>query len=91
MPGIPTIGEFVPGYEASGIGGMGAPANTPAAVVDKLNQEINAILTEAKMRTRLADLGATPLAGSPVEFGKLLTEEIEKWRRVIRFAGIKSE
>jgi tripartite-type tricarboxylate transporter receptor subunit TctC len=91
LPGIPTIGEFVPGYEASGIGGMGAPANTPVAIIAKLNQDINAILAEAKMRSRLADLGATPLAGSPADFGMLLTEEIEKWRKVIRFASIKSE
>jgi tripartite-type tricarboxylate transporter receptor subunit TctC len=91
LPGIPTIAEFVPGYEASGIGGVGAPANTPAAIIDKLNQEINAILADPKMKSRLADLGATPLAGSPADFGKLLTEEIEKWRKVIRFASIKSE
>ncbi len=91
LPGIPSIAEFVPGYEASGIGGMGVPANTPAAIIDKLNQEINAILADPRMRSRLADLGATPLAGSPADFGKLLTEEIEKWRKVIRFASIKSE
>ena len=91
LPGIPTIAEFVPGYEASGIGGMGAPAKTPAVIIDKLNQEINAILAEAKMRSRLVDLGATPLAGSPADFGKLISEEIEKWRKVIKFAGIKSE
>jgi tripartite-type tricarboxylate transporter receptor subunit TctC len=91
LPGIPTIAEFVPGYEASGIGGMGAPAKTPAAIIDKLNQEINAILADPKMRSRLADLGATPLAGSPADFGTLIAEEIEKWRKVIKFAGIKSE
>ena len=91
LPGIPTIGEFVPGYEASGIGGVGAPARTPSAIIDRLNQEINAILAEAKMKSRLADLGATPLVGSPTEFGTLISEEIEKWRKVIRFAGIKSE
>ena len=90
LPGTPTIAEFVPGYEASGIGGMGAPANTPVAIINKLNQEINAILADPKMRSRLADLGATPLGGSSAEFGKLIADETAKWAQVIRTANIKA-
>ena len=91
LPDIPTVGEFVPGYEASTWYGLGAPKNTPAEIIDKLNKEINAGLADPKMRARLADLGATALAGSPAEFGKLIAEETEKWAKVIKFAGIKPE
>jgi tripartite-type tricarboxylate transporter receptor subunit TctC len=91
LPDIPTMGEFVPGYEASTWFGIGAPKNTPAEIVDKLNKEINAGLADPKLKGRLADLGATVLAGSPAEFGKLIADETEKWAKVVRFAGIKAE
>jgi len=91
LPDIPTMGEFVPGYEASTWFGIGAPKNTPAEIVDKLNKEINAGLADPKLKGRLADLGATVLAGSPAEFGKLIADETEKWAKVIKFGGIKSE
>jgi len=88
---IPTVAEFVPGYESSFWTGVGAPKNTPAEIVDKLNKEINAVLADPKSKTRLADLGGTPLVGSPADFGKLIAEEIEKWGKVIRAANIKAE
>jgi tripartite-type tricarboxylate transporter receptor subunit TctC len=91
LPDIPTVGEFVPGYEAPTWYGLGAPKNTPAEIVEKLNKEINAGLADPKMKTRLADLGGTVLAGSPAEFGKLIAEETEKWGKVIRAANIKPE
>ena len=84
-------GEFVPGYEASAWFGVGAPRNTPAEIVDKLNKEINAGLADPKIKARLADLGGTALAGSPADFGKLIAEETEKWGKVIRAANIKAE
>ena len=90
LPDIPTVGEFVPGYEASALFGVGAPKNTPAEIIDKLNKEINAGLADPKMKARLADLGGTVLAGSPADFGKLIADETEKWAKVIRFAGIKA-
>ena len=91
LPDIPTIGDFVPGYEASVRFGVGAPKNTPAVVVDKLNREINAGLADPKLKVRLADLGGTVLGGSPAEFGKLIMDETEKWAKVIRAANIKPE
>jgi tripartite-type tricarboxylate transporter receptor subunit TctC len=91
LPDLPTMGEFVPGYEASSWYGMGAPKNTPAEIIDKLNAEINAGLADPKMKARLADLGGTALVGSPAEFGKLIAEETEKWGKVIRVAHIKAE
>ena len=91
LPDIPTVGEFVPGYEASAWYGVGAPKNTPAEIVDKLNKEINAALADPKIKARLADLGGTVLAGSPADFGKLIAEETEKWAKVIRAANIKPE
>ena len=91
LPDIPTVGEFVPGYEASDWYGVGAPKNTPAEIVDKLNKEINAGLADPKMKARLADLGGTALAGSPADFGKLIADETEKWGKVVKFAGIKAE
>jgi len=81
----------VPGYESSGYFGFGAPANTPAEIVDKLNQEINAALADPKLKAQLADLGGMVLAGSSTDFGKLITEETEKWGKVIRAANIKAE
>jgi tripartite-type tricarboxylate transporter receptor subunit TctC len=89
LPDIPTVGEFVPGYEASSIFGFGAPKNTPAKVIDKLNREINAALADPKIKARLADLDGTALPGSPAEFGTLLAAETEKWGKVIRAAHIK--
>jgi tripartite-type tricarboxylate transporter receptor subunit TctC len=91
LPDIPTIAEFVPGYEASGWQGLGTPKDTPAEVIDKLNKEINAALADRKMRPRLADLGGTPLPGSPADFGKFIADETEKWAKVIQAANIKGE
>jgi tripartite-type tricarboxylate transporter receptor subunit TctC len=87
----PTIGEFVPGYEASNWWGVAAPRNTPAEIIDRLNEEINAALADQKMRARLADLGGAPLPGSPAAFGKLIADETEKWGKVIRAANIKAD
>jgi len=91
LPELPTVAEFVPGYEASFWAGIGAPRNTPAEIIDKLNWEINAALADPKMKARLADLGGTGLPGSPADFGKLIAEETEKWGQVIRAANIKPE
>jgi len=91
LPEIPTVGEFVPGFEASTWYGVGVPKNTPAEIVEKLNQEINAWLADPKIKARLADLGGTPLVASPAEFGGLVAEETEKWAKVIRAANIKPE
>jgi tripartite-type tricarboxylate transporter receptor subunit TctC len=89
LPDIPTVSEFVPGYEASAIAGIGAPGKTPREIIALLNKEINAGLTDPKLRPRFAELGSTPLA--PTDFGKLLADETEKWARVIRAANIKPE
>ena len=91
LPDIPTVGEFVPGYEASGWNGIGAPKNTPHEIIDTLNREIGAALADPDIKARLADLGGTPLSGSPAEFGKLVVEETEKWAKVVRFSGAKPE
>jgi tripartite-type tricarboxylate transporter receptor subunit TctC len=91
LPDIPTVGEFVPGYEASNWYGLGAPKNTPAEIVAKLNKEINAGLADPKLKARLADLGGTVLAGSPADFGKLIADETEKWGKVVKFVGIKAD
>jgi len=91
LPDIPTVGEFVPGYDASGWQGIGAPRNTPTEIVDKLNREINAGLGDPKFRARLANLGGLVLSGSPADFGKVIADETEKWAKVIKFAGIKPE
>jgi tripartite-type tricarboxylate transporter receptor subunit TctC len=91
LPDVPTVAEFVPGYEASGWHGISAPANAPADVVDKLNAEINALLAEPKFKERLADLGGLQMPLSPAEFGKFTVAEIDKWAKVIKFADIKSE
>ena len=91
LPDIPTLGEFVPGYEASGWQGIGAPKNTPTDIIDKLNKDINACIADPKLKARLADLGTTPLAGSPADFAKLIADETEKWSKVIRTANIKAE
>jgi tripartite-type tricarboxylate transporter receptor subunit TctC len=91
LPDIPTLSDFLPSYEASVWLGVGAPKATPAEIVDKLNKEVNAALGDPKMKARLADLGGTPLPGSPAQFGKLIAEETEKWGKVIRAANIKAE
>jgi tripartite-type tricarboxylate transporter receptor subunit TctC len=91
LPGIPTMGEFVPGYEASQWYGVGAPKNTPPQIIDKLNKEINADLANPKPKAQLASLGGTALPGSPADFGKLVADETEKWGKVIRAANIKAE
>jgi tripartite-type tricarboxylate transporter receptor subunit TctC len=91
LPDMPTVGEFVPGYEASSVFGLGAPKNTPTDIIDKLSNEISAGLADPKLKARLADLGGTVLALSPADFGKLIADETEKWGKVIRFAGIKPE
>jgi tripartite-type tricarboxylate transporter receptor subunit TctC len=91
LPDVPTVAEFVPGYEASGWHGIGAPANTPADIVGKLNAEISALLADPKFKERLADLGGLQMALSPTEFGKFTADEIDKWAKVIKFADIKSE
>jgi tripartite-type tricarboxylate transporter receptor subunit TctC len=91
LPDIPTVGEFVAGYEASGWQGLGAPKNTPADIVDKLNKEVNTGLVDPKFKARLADLGGIVLAGSPVDFGKFIAAETEKWAKVIRAANIRAE
>jgi tripartite-type tricarboxylate transporter receptor subunit TctC len=91
LPDLPTVGDFVPGYEASGSFGFGAPRSTPAGIIDKLNREINAVLADPKARARIAELGGEPLAGSPSAYGALLAEEAEKWGRVVRAANIRVE
>jgi len=91
LPETSTVDEFVPGYEASGWFGVVAPGNTPAAVIEKLNKEINAGLADPKLKAKLTDLGGTVISGSPADFGKLIAEEIEKWAKVIKFAGIKPD
>jgi len=91
LPDIPTVGDFVPGYEASSVFGLGAPKKTPVEIVDKLNRAINAALDDPKLKTRLVDLGGTLLAGSPADFSKLIADDTEKWGKVIRAANIKAE
>jgi tripartite-type tricarboxylate transporter receptor subunit TctC len=91
FPGLPTIGDFVPGYESSSVNGIGAPRGTPAEIVDKLNKEINAGLTDPKLKAKLADLGSAVLVGSPAAYGKLLTDETEKWAKVVKLAGAKPD
>jgi tripartite-type tricarboxylate transporter receptor subunit TctC len=91
LPDIPTVGEFVPGYEASNIRGVGAPKNTSAEIIGKLNMEINAALADPKIRARLADVGGTPIPMTPTDFGELIVDETEKWAKVVRAANIRPE
>jgi tripartite-type tricarboxylate transporter receptor subunit TctC len=91
LPDIPTVGEFVPGYEASGWFGLGAPKNTPAPIIDTLNGEIDAELADPTMKARIADLGGSPMSMTPAAFGKFIADETEKWGKVIKFANIKAE
>jgi len=89
LPDTPTVADFVPGYEASTWYGVGAPTNTPSGIIDKLNREINAALTDPKMKARLSELGTSVLVTSPAEFAKFIADETEKWAKVIRAANIK--
>ena len=91
LPDVPTVGDFVPGYEASAWYGIGAPRNTPADIVDTLNREINAGLADPKIKARMVELGGTLSAGSPGAFGKFIADDAEKWAKVIRFAGVKAQ
>jgi tripartite-type tricarboxylate transporter receptor subunit TctC len=91
LPDIPTVGDFVPGYEASIWLGIATPKKTPVEIIDRLNREINAFLADAKIKARLIDLGFTVLGGSPADFGKLISDDTEKWGKVIRAAHIKVE
>jgi tripartite-type tricarboxylate transporter receptor subunit TctC len=91
LPDIPTVGEFVPGYETSSWWGVGVPRNTPVEIIEKLNKEINAGLADPVMKARFADLGGTALMGSSADFGKLIAAETEKWGKVVKFAGLKAD
>jgi tripartite-type tricarboxylate transporter receptor subunit TctC len=91
LPDVPTVAEFVPGYEASGFAGVGVPMGTPADIIAMLNKELNAGLADAKIKGRIEELGGTVTGGTPAEFGKLVAEATEKWAKVIKFAGVKAE
>ena len=91
LPDTPTVADFVPGYEASGFAGIGVPKNTPAEIVELLNKELNAGLADSKIKGRIVELGGTVLGGTPAAFGTIISDAIEKWARVIKFAGIKVE
>jgi tripartite-type tricarboxylate transporter receptor subunit TctC len=91
LPDIPTVADFVPGYEASGFAGIGAPRNTPVDIIDLLNKELNAGLADARIKAQIVELGGTVIGGSPAEFGTIISEATEKWAKVIKFAGIKVE
>jgi tripartite-type tricarboxylate transporter receptor subunit TctC len=91
LPDLPSVAEFLPGYDTSVWYGVEAPKNTPAEIIENLNREINLGLVDPKMKARFVDLGGIALAGSPSDFGKLLSDETEKWAKVVKFAGIKLE
>ena len=91
LPDLPTVSEFVPGYETSAVQGLGAPKATPVDIIDKLNREINAALADPTIKARLADLGATVLAGSAADFGKFIADETDKWGKVVKFSGVKPD
>jgi tripartite-type tricarboxylate transporter receptor subunit TctC len=91
LPDVPTVGEFVPGYEGTAWFGIGAPKNTPKEIVDKLNQEINTGLADPKLKARLEELGGVPMSMTPADFGKFITDETEKWGKVVKFADLKVE
>jgi tripartite-type tricarboxylate transporter receptor subunit TctC len=91
LPDLPTVGDFVPGYETSAWQGVGAPKSTPVEIIDRLNKEINAGLADPKIKARVADMGGTVLAGSPADFGKLIADETEKWSKVVKFSGAKPD
>jgi len=91
LPDIPTLSEFLPGYEATGWNGVGVPKNTPAEIVDRLNKEVNAVLADPKVKAQIADLGGRVMTGSSAEFGKFIADETEKWAKVVKFSGAKPE
>ncbi len=91
FPELPAVGDFVPGYEASGFAGIGAPRNTPPDIIAMLNREINAGLADSKIKARIVELGGTVLGGSPAEFAAIISEATAKWAKVIKFAGITAE
>jgi tripartite-type tricarboxylate transporter receptor subunit TctC len=91
LPDLPTVGDFVPGYETSAWQGVGAPKPTPVDIIDKLNREINAALADPKIKSRVADMGGTVLAGSPADFGKFIADETDKWGKVVKFSGAKPD
>jgi len=91
FPDVPSVGEFLPGYEATGFAGIGAPKATPAAIIAMLNKELNAGLADPRMKARIEELGGTVVGGTPAEFGTIIAEATEKWAKVIKFAGIKAE
>jgi tripartite-type tricarboxylate transporter receptor subunit TctC len=91
LPDIPTVGEFVPGYETSSWWGVGVPRNTPVEIIEKLNKEINAALADPRFGRQIAQLGSMALPASPADFGKLIADETEKWGKVVRAANIKAE
>jgi tripartite-type tricarboxylate transporter receptor subunit TctC len=91
LPDVPSVGDYVPGYEASALYGVGVPRNTPGEIIDMLNREINAGLADPRLKARLADLGGTPAPGSPADFGRLIADEAQKWAKVIKLADIKAE
>jgi tripartite-type tricarboxylate transporter receptor subunit TctC len=91
LPDVPTLSDFVPGYESSAWYGVGAPKGTPPEIIERLNKEVNAFLVDPKMKTRIAEMGATTVAGSPADFGKLVADETEKWGKVVKFAGVKAD
>jgi tripartite-type tricarboxylate transporter receptor subunit TctC len=91
LPGIPSLGEFVPGYEAGAWQGLGVPKGTPPEIIERLNIAINVTLADPKLRRRIADLGGEALAGSPTDFGKLIADETEKWAKVVKFSGAKPD
>jgi tripartite-type tricarboxylate transporter receptor subunit TctC len=87
LPDLPTVGDFVPGYEASAVSGIGVPRGTPAEIIDTLNATINAAFVDPQMKARLADTGGSALAGSPADFGRLMAQETEKWAKVVKFSA----
>jgi tripartite-type tricarboxylate transporter receptor subunit TctC len=89
LPDVPTVGDFLPGYEASAWYGVGAPKGTSAEIVERLNKELNAAFADPRTKARIAELGATPLPGSPADFGRFIAEEVEKWGKVVEFSGTK--
>ena len=91
LPDLPTVSEFIPGYEASAWYGIGVPKDTPAEIIDTLNKEVNAILADPKSKARFAELGASLLPGSAADFGKLVAEETEKWGKVVKFCGARAD
>jgi tripartite-type tricarboxylate transporter receptor subunit TctC len=91
LPDVPTVGDTVPGYEASAWFGMGAPKGTPAAIIEKINKSVNEALADPKIVAKLAELGGVPLAGTPEDFGKVMASETEKWSKAVKFAGISIE